>query len=72
MESFVSIVNDKNYKDFMNRERNNIKVLLFSNKKKTPPVYKALSKFSKQITYGIVRSDDPLTNSFKVSSIPSL
>lgn len=72
MESFVSIVTENNYGDFMNREKDNFKVLLFTNKKSTPAVYKALSKFSKKMSYGLVRSSDPLTTTFGVSQLPSL
>lgn len=72
MESFVSIVTENGFLDFMSREKDNFKVLLFTNKKKTPPVYKALSKFSKQISFGMVRESDPLKNSFKIDKLPSL
>ena len=72
MESLVSIVSETGYSDFMNREKDNFKVLLFTNKKSTPPIYKALSKFTKKITFGLVRESDPLTKSFRILKQPSL
>lgn len=72
MESFVSIVTESNYLDFMNREKDNFKVLLFSSKKSVPAIYKALSKFSTQISYGFVRQSDNLTKQFQISTVPSL
>lgn len=72
MESFVSIVTNENYNDFMNREKNNIKLLLFSNKKNIPPLYKALSKFSKLISFGLVKEGDSLQSNFGIKSVPSV
>lgn len=72
MESFVSIVTDNGYNDFMNREKDNFKALLFTSKKSTPALYKALSKFTKKVTFGLVRESDPLSKNFKISKFPSL
>ena len=72
MESFVSVVTDNNYNEFMNREKNNMKVLLFSKKKKASILYKALSKFSKQFSYGFVKESDPLTKKFGIETLPSI
>mmetsp|Transcript_251 Transcript_251/g.239 ORF Transcript_251/g.239 Transcript_251/m.239 type:complete len:97 (+) Transcript_251:211-501(+) len=72
MESFVSIVTEKNFGDFVTREKDDFKVLLFTSKKSTPAIYKALSKFTKLMTFGLVRSTDPLTQSFKITHNPSL
>ena len=72
MESFVSIVTNENYNDFMQREKNSIKLLLFSNKKNIPALYKALSKFSKLISFGMVKEGDALQSSFNIKTHPSL
>lgn len=72
MESFVSIVTESSYNDFMSLEKDNFKVLLFTNKKSTPPVYKALSKFTRKATFGLVREGDQLAKSFKIRSFPAL
>ena len=72
MESFVSIVTNESYNDFMQREKSHIKLLLFSNKKNIPALYKALSKFSKLITFGMVKEGDNLQKSFNIKTLPSL
>lgn len=78
IEHLVSLVTDSNYQDFMSRDKDSsnkgvgYKALLFSKKKSIPPVYKALSKFSKKFSYGFVRETDPLTQSFKITNLPSL
>lgn len=55
MESFVQYVSSSNYQDFV---KNDIfKVLLFTNKKSTPPLLKALSKdFKDKLVFGEVRN----------------
>lgn len=72
MQSFVSLVTDNNYFDFIGRDKDYMKVILFTNKKGTPPMYKALSKFGKKFKYGIVRDDQELVKHFKISSLPSV
>ena len=45
MQSFVSVVTENNWESFIERERaTKHKVLLFTEKKTTPTIYKALSK----------------------------
>lgn len=45
MQSFVSVVTESNWESFIERERaTKHKVLLFTEKKTTPTIYKALSK----------------------------
>jgi DnaJ family protein C protein 16 len=44
MESFVRFVTTKNYEEFATEDLNKSKVLLFTNKKTTPALFKALSK----------------------------
>jgi hypothetical protein len=44
MESFVSIVTGSNYGSFIQQEPTKNLLLLFTNKKSTPPLFKALSK----------------------------
>ena len=56
MESFVSIVTNNNYDNFINEDLTKNKVLLFTNKKSTPPLFKALSKeYKGKLLFGIVR-----------------
>jgi thioredoxin-like negative regulator of GroEL len=44
MQSFVSLVNKDNYQQFIEREPTKYKVLLFTERKTTAPIFKALSK----------------------------
>ena len=44
MQNFVSVVNSDNYDDFMKRDPTKHKVLLFTERKTTAPLFKALSK----------------------------
>jgi len=44
MQSFVSSVNSENYSEFIIRDFDKNKFLLFTDKKSTPTIYKALSK----------------------------
>ena len=45
MQSFVSVVTENNWESFIERERaTKHKILLFTEKKTTPTIYKALSK----------------------------
>jgi protein disulfide-isomerase A6 len=54
MESFVEYVTFENYQDFIKKDL--YKVLLFTDKKSTPPLYKALSKeFKGKLIFGEVR-----------------
>lgn len=44
MQSFVSIVTNENYDDFIKREPTKYKVLIFTERRTTAPLFKALSK----------------------------
>mmetsp|Transcript_11627 Transcript_11627/g.13204 ORF Transcript_11627/g.13204 Transcript_11627/m.13204 type:complete len:93 (-) Transcript_11627:423-701(-) len=72
IEHFVSIVTDNNYMDFIQREKDDVKIILFTNKKAIPPLYKVLSKFSKKATFGIVKNDEEFTKKFNIQSLPAL
>lgn len=55
MESFVEYVSSNNYKEFLQKDL--YKVLLFTDKQSTPPLYKALSKdFKGKLIFGEVRN----------------
>lgn len=57
MENFVNFVTEENYQEWILREREKGKVLLFTKAKKTPPLYMALSKeFKSRLNFGEVRS----------------
>ena len=60
MQSFVSSVNSDNYVSFVDRERmEKNKVLLFTDKKSPPAIYKALSKkYLGKAVFGEVRKSE--------------
>lgn len=72
MESFVKIVTNSNYETFINEDINKYKVVLFTNKKGTPPLLNALSKDLKgKLVFGLVRaSEEQLIQKFKITSYP--
>ena len=74
MESFVSIVTNQNYDNYINEDQSKNIVLLFTNKKSTPPLFKALSKeYKGKLLFGQVRSsEDKLIEKFKVINYPTL
>lgn len=74
MESFVKLVNDQNYQDFANEDFDKTKVLLFTAKKVTPPLLKALSKdFKGRVVFGEVRqSNTNLIQKFQITNFPTL
>jgi len=70
MQNFVSVVSSTNYDQFIERERlTKNKVLLFTEKKTTPAVFKALSKkFKEKLSFGEVRkSEEELVKAFGVT-----
>jgi hypothetical protein len=74
MQSFVRFVNNNNFNEFLESEPESCKILLFTEKKTTPPLLKALSKeFKGKVLFGEVRaSDSELVSRFLVNKFPSL
>lgn len=74
MQSFVRIINTDNYDDFISTNPNLYKVILFTAKKSTPPMFKALSKhFLGKLNFGEVRqSETNLVNKFNIKKFPTL
>ena len=74
MQSFVRFVNSKNFEEFLEAEPDSVKVLLFTEKKSTPPLLKALSKeFKGKVLFGEVRqSESLLVSKFKIEKFPSI
>lgn len=59
MQSFVSLVTFENYDQFVSREPSKYKVLLFTERKTTPPIFKSLSKtYKDKLLFGEVRKTD--------------
>lgn len=74
MQSFVRVVNNQNYGDFITSNPTNHKVLLFTSKKVTPPLLKAISKrYQAKLYFGEVRqSETEIIQRFNVSKFPTL
>jgi thioredoxin-like negative regulator of GroEL len=74
MESFVKIVTDNNYEEFVHEDFDKTKVLLFTAKKSTPPLLRALSKdFKGRVVFGEVRqSNQKLIQKFQINNFPTL
>jgi len=59
MQSFVSIVTGDNFESFKYRDVAKPHVLLFTDKKSTPAIFKSLSKkFIDKLVFGEVRSSE--------------
>lgn len=72
--SRVVEINQNNHETFINENPGTPKVLLFTDKKGTPLIYKALSShFDKTLLFGLVReSETTLTAKYKVKSYPAI
>jgi thioredoxin-like negative regulator of GroEL len=74
MQSFVRFVNSNNFEEYKATEPDSAKILLFTEKKTTPPILKVLSKeFKGKVVFGEVRSSDSaLVSQFNVKSFPAI
>lgn len=67
-------VRSANYDEFIQESPEKNKILLFTQKKSTPPLFRALSKeFNSKLTFGEIRDTDrELISAFKITSYPTL
>ena len=74
MQSFVSIVTSETYPTFIQNQPSKYKVLLFTERKSTAPIFKALSKqFKDKLIFGEVRkSEADLISKFGVTQFPTI
>ena len=75
MQNFVNSVNEGNYQSFVERDRaTKHKILLFTEKKATPTVFKALSKkYLDRLSIGEVKkSEEALIKRFGVTTFPTI
>jgi len=74
MQSFVRVINSNNYGDFVNENPTQHKIVLFTQRKSTPPLFKALSKhFKDKLSFGEIRqSEKELAQRFEVKAFPSV
>ena len=74
MQSFVSVVSSENYDQFFARDPTKYHVLLFTERKTTAPLFKALSKkFKDKLLFGEVRkSEADLIQKFGIVQTPGI
>lgn len=74
MQNFVSIVTSETYDQFIKNQPSKYKVLLFTERKSTAPIFKALSKqFKEKLVFGEVRkSETELIQKYKVTQFPTI
>lgn len=74
MQSFVRSINKDNYGDFITENPTQHKVLLFTQRKSTPPLFKAISKhFKGKLSLGFVRqTETELVQRFGVQKFPNI
>ena len=75
MQNFVSSVNAGNYESFVERDSmKKHKILLFTDKKSTPTVFKALSKkHIDRLNLGEIKSsEEELVKKFGIESFPTI
>ena len=74
MQNFVRIINKDNYNDFITTHSERYHVLLFTSKKSTSPLFKALSKdYLNKLNFGEIRqSETELIKNYNVKTFPTL
>ncbi|KAL4466992.1 hypothetical protein ABPG74_010589 [Tetrahymena malaccensis] len=74
MESYVRNIKTTNYEEFITENPDKNKILLFTQKKSTPPLFRALSKeYNSKLQFGEVRdTEKDLISKFKVTDFPTL
>lgn len=59
MESFTTLIREDTYEEFVNSYPGIYKLLLFTEKRSTPPLFRALSKdFKDKLKFGEIRSSE--------------
>ncbi len=74
MQNFVAVVSANNYESWVGRDQSKHKVLLFTERKTTAPLFKALSKqYKEKLLFGEVRkSEADLVARFGVTKFPTM
>lgn len=76
MQSFVRSVNSANYESFLKDDESKNKILLFTDKKNTSPLYKSISKtYKDRMSFGEVRKaeeESGLFAKFNIKDTPTL
>ena len=59
MQNFVNVVTNENYAQFIERDNNKYKVLIFTERKTTAPLFKGLSKqYKDKLVFGEIRKSE--------------
>ena len=74
MQDFVRVINSDNLENFIIENANETKVILFTQRKTTPPLLKALSKYFKnKLNFGEIReTEKELVKKFGIDRFPLL
>lgn len=75
MQSFVRTVNNDNYESFIDEQPDKNKILIFTDRKTTAPLYKSLSKtYKDKLVFGEVKksSSQELFDKFGIKETPAL
>jgi len=73
MQSFVSVVNEGNYEQFVERDPQKNKVIVFTNRKSTAPLIKSMSKtYKEKLSFGEIKKEPNLNAKFGVTEFPTL
>lgn len=74
MQSFVRTVNIDNYESFIDEQPDKNKILIFTDRKSTAPLYKSLSKtYKEKLVFGEVKkSAQELFDKFGIKETPAL
>lgn len=74
MTSYVMEITSRNYENFVYREPTIYKVLIFTERKTTAPLFKTLSKkYKDKIIFGEVKSSEKsLVDKFGINKLPAL
>jgi thioredoxin-like negative regulator of GroEL len=73
MQSFVRTVTEDNYESWIQESPEKKKLLLFTDRKTTAPLFKSLSKtYKDKMMFGEVKKEPKLIANFKVTKIPTL
>ena len=72
MQSNALELNSKNFDQFIENNKESLKVILFVNRLVIPPMYKVLSRSTKLASFGVVSSNDEVSKKFSINSLPSI
>jgi hypothetical protein len=73
MQSFVSVVNEENYSEWVDKDSAKNKVMIFTDRKSTSPLIKSMSKIYKdKLSFGESKRDKAMQAKFGVTKTPTI